>query len=564
MMKRTLYILMTGLLLAGCNNFLKPDKDNVYDDGILKYPDKAEGILLSAYTNLPGGVNFTDVATDDAVSNNNGNSYRKIANGEWASDNNPLSVWNNAYESIAYCNHFIDKIVDNVLWSETEWVNANYKIRLTAEARALRAFFYIQLLEAHAGVGTSGRLLGVPMLMNDLPFDQVQLSRPPYDECVAAVLEDLDFAAQNLPMEYANAGADVENASDYNQVYGVRNKNRVCGIIAKMLKARLLYNAACPAFNLDGDVTRWEAAADAAAEVIDYHGGLAGLKPERVRYWNFNKNDNSNNSDLLWRKNFYNANAWESDNFPPSLYGSGRVNPSQNLIDAFPAANGWPVTEAQSGYDRYNPYSGRDPRLEYLVVRNGSILKDKAINTVDDLSDGVDKIANESTRTGYYLRKLLNDASNLTPGSTANSRHYATLLRYTEAYMIYAEAACNAWGMSGKGSHNYSAKDVLAELRKTAGLAQPDEYLESITSDAGFLALVGNERRIEFAFEGFRFWDIRRHSDVSAMTETARGTKDGGLTSVDVEQRIFEDYMIYGPIPYSETLKGLEQNAGWR
>lgn len=555
---------MTGLMLAGCSNFLNPDKDNVYGDDILNYPDKAEGILLSAYTNLPGGVNFTDVATNDAVSNNNGNSYRKIANGEWASDNNPLSVWDKAYESIAYCNHFIDKVVDNVLWSETEWVNVNYKTRLTAEARTLRAFFYIQLLEAHAGIGTSGRLLGVPMLLNDLPFDQIQLSRLPYDECVDLVLEDLDSAIENLPVEYADAGADEENAANYNQVYGVRNRNRVCGIIARMLKARLLYNAACPAFNLDGDKTKWEAAADAAAEVIDYHGGLDGLKPERVRYWNFDTNDNSGNSDLLWRKNFYNANAWESDNFPPSLYGSGRVNPSQNLIDAFPAANGWPVTAVESGYDKYNPYSGRDPRLEYLVVRNGSILKGNAINTVDDLSDGVDKIANESTRTGYYLRKLLNEASNLTPGSTANSRHYATLLRYTEAYMIYAEAACNAWGMSGKGTHNYSSRDVLAALRKTAGLAQPDTYLESISSDDAFLSLVQNERRIEFSFEGFRFWDIRRHLDVSSMTETARGTRDGGLTSIDVEQRKYEDYMIYGPIPYSETLKGLEQNEGWR
>ena len=198
-MKRNIYIfILSALVLSGCNAFLEPDRDNVYGrDDILKYQDKAEGVLLNAYHCLPGGVNFTDVATPDAVSNNNGNSYRKITNGEWASDNNPFSVWDNAYNAIAYCNHFIDKIVDNVAWAEDDWTNRNYRQKLTAEARGLRAFFYIQLLEAHAGVGVSGNLLGVPMIMNDSEFDKVSLSRPSYDECVKLVVEDLDYAAEN-------------------------------------------------------------------------------------------------------------------------------------------------------------------------------------------------------------------------------------------------------------------------------------------------------------------------------------------------------------------------------
>lgn len=564
-MKNVIYILASVMLLSACNGFLSPDRDNIYDgDKILNYPDKAEGVLLSAYSKLPGGVNFTDVATADAVSNNNGNSYRKITNGEWSSQNNPLSVWDNAYEAIAFCNHFLDRIVENVRWSDSEWVNANYIKRLTAEARGLRAFFYIQLLESHAGIGTSGRLLGVPMIMNDINVSEADMPRLPYDECLEYILRDLAFAEENLPVEYADAGPDVKNPTEYNQVYGVAYRNRFCGIIAKMLKAKALYNAACPAFNLDNDKTKWADAADAAAEVIDFHGGLAGLKPDRVKYWNYSETDNSGNTDLLWRKNFYNANAWESDNFPPSLFGSGRVNPSQNIVDAFPAANGWPIDSEESGYDKNAPYSNRDPRLASYIVRNGSKLKDRTINTVDDLSDGVDRIANESTRSGYYLRKLLNEASNLDPGNKTNSRHYATLLRYTEAYLIYAEAACNAYGMTGKDGHDYSAKDVMAAIRQSAGLAQPDSYLESISSDGEMLSLVGNERRIEYCFEGYRFWDIRKHKDIAAMNETAKGTKDGGITVFDVETRTFNDYMIYGPIPYPESQKGLEQNKGWR
>ena len=562
-MKNWKYILFSISipLLAGCNDFLSPDRDNVYDEDILlKHPGNAEGVLLQAYSVLPGSTEFTDVATDNAVSNNNGNSYRKITNGELTSNNNPLSVWDASYEAIAVINHFLDDIVDNVRWSEeSEWKNENFRIKLTAEARGLRAFYYSRLLEAHAGVGTSGKLLGVPMVMTSADTEEgAAIGRSPYDECVDLILADLKFAEENLPVEWGSMPADVGNAAEWEAVYGSRFKNRFNGIAAMMLKARVLYNAACPAFNPDGDKAKWEAAADAAADVIDWHGGIAGLASDRVEYY---KSENC--SDILWRKNYNNINTWESNQFPPSMYGNGRVNPSQNLVDAFPAANGWPITEPASLYDPSDPYANRDPRLGKYVIHNGSVFKNVTMNTINDPQDGVDAIANRSTRTGYYLRKLMSEDVSLVTGSTATSRHFVVLMRYTEAYLIYAEAACNAWGADGKGTHAYSAKDIIAAVRSTAGIAQPDSYLASITGDDELMELILNERRLELAFESIRYWDIRRHKDMEAMTATAAGTKDGGLTAVDIENRVFADYMIYGPIPYTEEQKGIEQNQGW-
>lgn len=562
-MKKWKYIFVTISIpfLAGCNDFLAPDRDNVYDEEILlKHPGNAEGVLLQAYSILPGCTDFTDVATDNAVSNNNGNSYRKITNGELTSSNNPLSVWGDSYKAIAVINHFLDDIVGNVQWSEeSEWKNENYRIKLTAEARGLRAFYYIRLLEAHAGIGTSGKLLGVPMVMTSVDTEEgAAIGRSTYDECVNLILGDLEYAEKNLPMQWGEMPADVENASEWEAVYGSRFKNRFCGIAAKMLKARLLYNAACPAFNPDDDPAKWEAAADAAAEVIDYHGGVNGLAADRVEYY---KSENC--SDILWRKNYSNINSWESNQFPPSMYGNGRVNPSQNLVDAYPAANGYPITDPASLYDPSDPYAGRDPRLGKYVLYNGSVFKNVTMNTINDPQDGVDAIANRSTRTGYYLRKLMSEDVSLVTGNTATSRHFVVLLRYTEAYLIYAEAACNAWGADGKGTHAYSARDVIAAIRSTAGLAQPDNYLASIAGDDELLDLILNERRLELAFESSRYWDIRRHKDVNAMTVTATGTKDGGLTTVDIETRVFPEYMIYGPIPYTEEQKGIEQNQGW-
>lgn len=77
--------------------------------------------------------------------------------------------------------------------------------------------------------------------------------------------------------------------------------------------------------------------------------------------------------------------------------------------------------------------------------------------------------------------------------------------------------------------------------------------------------LIRNERRLELSFESFRFWDLRRWK--ANLNETATGLDIIGnsYTPINVENRSFQDYMYYGPIPYSEILKynKLKQNKGW-
>ena len=130
-------------------------------------------------------------------------------------------------------------------------------------------------------------------------------------------------------------------------------------------------------------------------------------------------------AEILWRGNRTNGDAdWdmgitqEKNNFPPTLYGSGRINPTQNLVDAFPMANGYPITDtSNSGYDALNPYANRDPRLTNYILYNGSTYKGKTIITglyadsENKTDDGLNKIGT-STRTGYYLRKLLREDCN--------------------------------------------------------------------------------------------------------------------------------------------------------
>ena len=207
-----------------------------------------------------------------------------------------------------------------------------------------------------------------------------------------------------------------------------------------------------------------------------------------------------------------------------------------------------------------------------MVVDGGQVgVNNTKINTeVGSGKDGLNTEVGSSTRTGYYLRKLLRQDINLDPKVNSKQYHYTPRIRYTEIFLNYAEAANEAFGPKGTGTHSYSAYDVIKALRHRAGITD-DSYLdECAQSKDRMRELIRNERRIELSFEGFRFWDLRRWK--APLTTEAKGMsitadKDGNkvYTPVDVEERDYKDYMYYGPIPYSEMLKfsELKQNKGW-
>ena len=171
----------------------------------------------------------------------------------------------------------------------------------------------------------------------------------------------------------------------------------------------------------------------------------------------------------------------ERDNYPPTLFGSGRINPTQNLVDAFPMANGYPIDHPESGYDPNNPYAGRDPRLDLYILRNGGTAghQNAVITTAADgtNNDALNRVET-STRTGYYMKKLLVQSANADPSVETSVWRYKPFIRYTEIFLGYAEAANEAWGPNGTGSHGYSAYDVIKAIRQRAVLLDP--YLESV------------------------------------------------------------------------------------
>lgn len=594
---KNIFILgVASVVLTACDDLFEPAIENNHDiSDMYSDPQFARGIMDNANLVLPyeeNPTNMTDVATDNAVINDINNNYKKMAStlDFWKSDNNPINEWDTRYHAIQYLNLFLEN-ADQVMWDpSSEAVNEMHKDNYKGNAYALRGLHFFYLLRAHCGM-VGGQLMGVPIhLSSENGSSDFNLQRNTFKECIDQIMSDFDEAMKYLPMEYG----DINNGqipakyaqmggtdADYNRAFGKLQRGKIDGRMIAAIKAQVALFAASPAYASAGASTYAQAAQLAAASLNNV-GGLSGMDPNGWR-WFCDKSmiesfayDDPDPAEICWRGVVDDRANYEEDNYPPSLKGKGRVNPTQNLVDAFPMANGYPINDAKSGYDAAHPYENRDPRLKEYIVVNGDAIgaNDTPINTAADNTDldGIDRESGRSTTTGYYLRKLLRSDMNLSL-SNHNKRHFGARIRYTEIFLDYAEAANEADGPTAKvGGASYSAYDVIKAIRQRAGVGVgSDPYLEECAKSKDKMReLIRNERRLELCFENHRFWDLRRWN--ANLNEAAKGVKittKGESLAYEyftVEERKYQDYMNYGPIPYSELQKweNLKQNDGWR
>lgn len=571
-MKNKIILAATLLIFGSCSDFLEPEFENnsFSEEYLLSHPEEAEGLLINGYIGLPDYEFGIESATDNATTNLFSSSYLKIGSGEWTSNYNPIATWYSGYKMLRYINKF-ESIYKNVNW---EWRysdrNPVFMNRFAGEIFGLRAWYLLNLLQAHAGESADGKLLGVPIVLKELSKDDnLKLPRNTFDECIQQIVNDCDSAIARLPFKYANG-------SSQDVVLGASFDGRIDKQVALVIKSRATLLAASPAFTIgksDAEKTAlWQKAAESAAQYLKLIGGSSGFSSRGVDFYNPSA---ANDAEIIWRKRVASSATYpESDLFPPTLYGKGRINPSQNLIDAFPMKTGYP---ALNNDDRVN-LSFKDNRLQAYVVYQGSKLKNTTINTyVGAGNDGLNTLP-ASTRTGYYMKKFLNESVSLLPTNVTGAAHFITLARRTEIFLNYAEAVNEAYGPDADPfAIGLTPKAVLGLIRKRAGIdsnpsvsGYQDQYLDeqAAAGQVAFRALLKNERRVELCFEGFRFWDIRRWKD--SITEPVQGvsiTKNGTVLSYEfqqVESRPFKDFMYYGPIPYVETLKyDIQQNKGW-
>lgn len=580
-MKKYIPILLLSVLaICSCDKMFEPKNvGEVSNEVMWTVPDMARGVLMSCYSDMPNRFdtfnnNYLDVATDNAVTSSFNQDVYYLSQGKVNATNNPLVGWGKPYSEFQNIHNFLNYgLTDNTRYvPESEENDRAEKVNLRAEAYYLRAWWATYLLKFHGGRTSDGQALGYPIVTDYVSMDEAadfkNIRRNTYEECVEQICEDCDTAAKYLPL-------DAEGAYI----------GRATAKMAEFLKARVLVMAASPAFqssdivtiNGMGDYTvvdeaaykaKWERAALQCQKVLDLCGDPAYVAMKKSDIVDIDQSKPVTPSHFIFR--YYSmSNSTEGRQFPPYYFGSANSVPSQNLVDAYPMkSNGYPITDPASGYDPKNPYEGRDDRFEMTIYHQGSQFGQDT-TYIDVVEGGKDAESfmngqDRGTRSGYYLRKGLSERPNmLNPIQKVNALHFYPSMRLAEIFLDLAEASCEAYGPTAVGPGiKSSAYDILKDVRAKSGGIVNDQYIETIKGDKDkFLALILNERRLEFAFENFRFWDLRRR--LEHLYQPIYGVKvtraeDGTLSYEQkfLENREFDNVRYYYlPIPFGECQK---------
>lgn len=379
------------------------------------------------------------------------------------------------------------------------------KTRIKAEAYFLRAYIYFNLVKLYGGVP-------IVTKPQDWQNDELLVPRNKTSECIEFICNDLDSAALAPAALQANYSASSGN------------RGRITQAAALAFKGRVLLHWASAQFNPNNDAARWQRAYDANKKAFDVLTAQGyALHPT----FSAVLTDESNaNKEVIILRSYDgstvsgNFNSYEGQARPSSEGGSTGYNPTWNLVKAFPMKNGKAITEAGSGYDSVYYWRNRDPRFDATIVYNGSIWGLSGVATRKQWTFTGTTSETTISPTGFYARKGVNTAT--LRANAANGGTDWIEMRFAEVMLNLAECA-NAIG--GKDE----AYAMMTAIRKRAGIDAGTDNLYGLKqgmSQADMFTAIINERRVEFAFEGKRYDDLRR----TKLWTTLNGTYRQKLT----------------------------------
>lgn len=534
-----------------------------------------------------------------------------------AGDSGNESVsWARSFQRIRNCAVFLQNIPNAKVNSESD------RSRWTAEAHILRAYYYSELL---MWFGCSLPIIREPYTY-DADFSKVE--RSSFHDVVEFIVEDCDaaLACEELPWRITTDSEAM----------------RMTKAVAWAIKSRMTLFAASPLYN-DGN-NYWEEAYSvnkAAVQALESNGYALYDKLNQAAVWGDEKAYLPTAASQYFNEYFCNSGAYAADPADKeTIYqlrdganldlanvdGIGAILgyktgtcPSQELVDAFETIDGQPVLDlakpyldeqhlkpnynsSNTTYDKNNPYANRDPRFYATVYYNGSKRycnwsteaekksfenlgqgkgeNVRIITTWDAYEDAEGNIINSPeplmgrsmtgrtpTRTGYFQRKFLHPNSGVEMRlNGARHKDY----RLAEIYLNFAEAAMEA-------GHTDEAITYVNKVRARAGMPG----LPAGLSGENLRQRIHNERRVEFALEGNRYFDVRRwHKPDEDLSATDRWITGAHITHMQegtykYERTILKERQCYTnkwlkmPIPLTEVnnmraITGEDwQNPGW-
>lgn len=566
--KSIIYTALVATAVTSCGDKMDYKEYSVYGDDFVKETfARAGGVLTSAYNDLDydfGNYNGAMLcsATDEAIYSHSGNAIESFYNGAWSpTNNNDASLWTKCWRGISYANLYLDEFTGltfddyktdlNYLQEMHQYNNFQF------EARFLRAYYYFLLVRAYGGV---------PLKLNHMDAEQANnLPRATADEVFEFIDKECVEIKDTIIKDYTDLGTMALSANE---------GGRVNNLAVLALRARAALYHASPLFSKDKSAEEkkalWKAAAEANWAVInECRTRGKRLNPTYAKLFD-KDNWNEANECIFVRRVSSRSNQFERYNFPIGLENAGGGNcPTQNLVDAYEMTNGMAIDEPGSGYDPQSPYANRDARMALTIACNGDQWANTTLETFIGGANG--QPIPYATPTSYYLKKYVNSSLTIGGTNTTTECHHWVIFRLGEFYLNYAEAMLNYTGSAYETAPGLSttAAAAINTVRTRAG--QPN-IAEGLSFEA-FKSKYENERFVELAFEGHRFYDVRRWMEAEKYFKTIRGMKitkdatDGTLKfeTTTVQNRLWDDKMYLFPLAQSEILKSgaLEQNPGW-
>lgn len=457
------------------------------------------------------------------------------------------------YKALRDCNIFLDHVED------VPDLDPYMKSRWMGEVLFLKAYYHFYLLRMYGPI---------PIIDKNLPItastEEVRVKRQPVDKVVDYIASLLDSAANNLPLTIQNQTTEL---------------GHITKPIALSIKARLLVLAASPLFNgntdfanlknADGtllfsatkDPQKWVKAAAACKAAIDvcdlaknklyvFNSTLVNVTDTIKREMSIrNSVCEKWNTEVIWgftNGSFSNIQLQAMPRLDPAFPGNeitlGQLAPTMKIAELFYSDNGVPISEdknwdfankynlrtavakeknyIQTGYTTAGLHFNREPRFYANIAFDGSqwYMQNKTWKVQAKSGQAQSqKAAFGYSITGYYPKKLVNWKFIIQTGLGYTTEVYPwPIMRLADLYLMYAEASNE---VNGPGADSYF---YINKVRERAGLKSVEESWTAnstnptkYTTQAGLRQIIHQERLIELAFEGSRFWDLRRWKEAS-------------------------------------------------
>ncbi|GAB3649360.1 RagB/SusD family nutrient uptake outer membrane protein [Echinicola sediminis] len=509
------------LVLTGCNDDFLEEKSDLTgaNEEVFKDPSMAQAYVDYVYYLFSPSNNGRNLIWDlfgnfEFAKNTDEMPGRSSINGEYSQisytedhaleyfgERMSTSLRNNTWTRMKQINLFLAEIDKHGLPEQV-------RNELKGQMYFWRAWQYWDLVKLYGGVP----LVLEPQNPIIADAEETEVPRSSAKECIDQIVADLDLAMELLPGKWPS-----------------EDWGRITSGAAAAFKSRVLVAYASPLFNRSDDQSRWQDAYDAATEarsILEANGfGLyAKGNLENGEAWENMWFEEVDNPEAVMIYGFNNRtsdqtrlnNGWENACRPRNLGGGGRMEPTIQLLDAFPMADGRPIGESPNyDYSLNRFYKNRDPRFYKTFVFNGGQWPYKEDENYRHWSyrwfkNAADATPNNTTEksganaSGVYMRKSTNPNASSADNFSVSGTDIMEI-RFAELVLDIAESAIGIGNIQ-------EGLNAIMEVRERAGVENLDGTFglgSGLSRDEAF-AKVLTERKIEFAFEGRRFWDLRR------------------------------------------------------